>query len=103
MLRLGIAGIGIAAEQVLPNVGSIADTVRVRAVADIRGEALAAFGSRHPGAHLFDSVAALCASDDVDVVWISTPNEFHAQHAVLAANHGKHVVCEKPMASSVAE
>jgi predicted dehydrogenase len=103
MLRLGIAGIGIAAEQVLPHIGAIADTVSLTAVADIRPEALRAFGPRHPGVQLFDSVEALCASDAVDVVWVSTPNEFHAQHAVLAAKHGKHVVCEKPMATSVAE
>ena len=103
MLRLGIAGIGIAAEQVLPNIGSIADTVRLTAVADIRPEALRAFGTAHPGVHLFDSVDALCKSVDVDVVWISTPNEFHAVHAVLAAKGGKHVVCEKPMATTVAE
>ena len=103
MLRLGIAGIGIAAEQVLPNIGSIADTVRLTAVADIRPEALRAFGTAHPGVHLFDSVDALCKSDEVDVVWISTPNEFHAVHAVLAAKGGKHVVCEKPMATTVAE
>ena len=103
MLRLGIAGIGIAAEQVLPNIGSIADTVRLTAVADIRPEALRAFGTAHPGVQLFDSVDALCKCDDVDVVWISTPNEFHAQHAVHAANNGKHVVCEKPMATTVAE
>jgi predicted dehydrogenase len=103
VLRLGIAGIGIAAEQVLPNIGSIADTVRLTAVADIRPEALRAFGTAHPGVQLFDSVEALCKSDDVDVVWISTPNEFHAVHAVLAANNGKHVVCEKPMATTVAE
>ena len=103
MLRLGIAGIGIAAEQVLPNIGSIADTVRLTAVADIRSDALRAFGTRHPGVHLFDTVEALCASDDVDVVWVSTPNEFHARHAVLAANNGKHVVCEKPMATTIDE
>jgi phthalate 4,5-cis-dihydrodiol dehydrogenase len=103
VLRLGIAGIGIAAEQVLPNIGSIADRVRLTAVADIRPEALRAFGARYPHVQLFDSVEALCASDDVDVVWVSTPNEFHAVHAVVAAKNGKHVVCEKPMATSVAE
>lgn len=103
MLRLGIAGIGIAAEQVLPNIGSISDTARLTAVADIRPEALRAFGTAHPGVALFESVETLCKSDDVDVVWISTPNEFHAEHAVLAAKNGKHVVCEKPMATTVAE
>jgi predicted dehydrogenase len=54
VLRLGIAGIGIAAEQVLPNIGAIADTVRLTAVADVRADALRAFGTRHPGVHLFD-------------------------------------------------
>jgi phthalate 4,5-cis-dihydrodiol dehydrogenase len=103
VLRLGIAGIGIAAEQVLPNIGSIADTVRLTAVADIRPEALQAFGATHAGVHLFDSVEALCKSSDVDVVWISTPNEYHAAHAVFAANNGKHVVCEKPMATTIDE
>jgi phthalate 4,5-cis-dihydrodiol dehydrogenase len=103
VLRLGIAGIGIAAEQVLPHIGAIADTAKLTAVADIRPDALRNFGSSHPGVKLFDSVDALCRCDDVDVVWISTPNEYHAQHAVLAARNGKHVVCEKPMATSVAE
>jgi len=83
VLRLGIAGIGIAAEQVLPNVGSIADTVRLTAVADFRPEALRAFGNRYPDVRLFDSVEALCASDAVDVVWISTPNEYKRGAAEL--------------------
>lgn len=103
MLRLGIIGIGIAAEQVLPNIGAIADTVRLTAVADVRKEALKAFGTRYPDVALFGSIEELCACDDVDVVWISTPNEYHAKHAVMAARSGKHVVCEKPMAISVEE
>src|SRR5262249_34594260 len=36
-------------------------------------------------------------------VWISSPNRFHAEHAILAARHGKHIVLEKPMAISLAE
>lgn len=103
MLRLGIAGIGIAAEQVLPNIGAIAEVAKLTAVADRNPDALRAFGKRFPDVALLGSVEELCASDDVDVVWISTPNEFHAQHAVLAARSGKHVVCEKPMAVTIEE
>ena len=40
----------------------------------------------------------MCQSKTIDAVWIATPNEFHAAHAVAEANGGKHVVCEKPMA-----
>lgn len=35
---------------------------------------------------------------DIDVVNVCTPNGFHAQHSLLALNHKKHIVCEKPMA-----
>jgi phthalate 4,5-cis-dihydrodiol dehydrogenase len=40
---------------------------------------------------------------DVEVMWISTPNQYHAAHTILAANHGKHVVVEKPMAMTLQE
>ena len=102
-LRLGIAGIGIAATQILPHIGKIADKVALTAVADIRPEACAAMAARYPGIKSFDSVEKLCRSNDADVIWVSTPNEYHAEHAVMAAEGGKHIVCEKPMAVSLAE
>ena len=102
-LRLGIAGVGIAATQVLPHIGKIADKVTLSAVADRRPEACAAMAKQYPGLKTFDSVEKMCKSNDVDVVWVSTPNEYHAEHAVLAAQGGKHVVCEKPMAVTLAE
>ena len=51
----------------------------------------------------FDSVEALLALDAVEAVYIATPQQFHALHALLALQHGKHVVVEKPMASTLAE
>jgi phthalate 4,5-cis-dihydrodiol dehydrogenase len=54
-----------------------------------------------PGA-LFGSVEELCRSE-VDVVYVATPHELHAEHACLAARHGKHVLVEKPMALSLEE
>src|SRR6218665_3827896 len=41
--------------------------------------------------------------DDIDIVDIVTPGDSHAQIAIAALNAGKHVLCEKPLANSVAE
>lgn len=95
-LRVGVAGLGVAASQILPafRAGTAYELV---AGADTRAEARAAFERRY-GRETVSSVKALCQRADIDAVWISTPNTKHAEHAVLAANAGKHIICEKPMA-----
>jgi predicted dehydrogenase len=54
-------------------------------------------------ARAFDSSEDLVAADDVDVVHVCTPNHLHAPLAEAALAAGKHVVCEKPLATTAAE
>lgn len=70
------------------------------AAADGRPAALQRFEAEYEG-ETFETVEALCASPNVDVVYVATPNFLHAEHVVMAAEHGKHVIVEKPMALSV--
>ncbi|NOU74216.1 gfo/Idh/MocA family oxidoreductase [Paenibacillus sp. LMG 31458] len=49
------------------------------------------------------SVEELVVRDDVDAVIVASPNHLHKQHVILAAQHGKHVFCEKPIALSLAD
>lgn len=51
----------------------------------------------------FTSLEELLASAEVDCVDICTPTDLHAEQAVACLEAGKHVICEKPMALSVAE
>ncbi|TFB73314.1 Gfo/Idh/MocA family oxidoreductase [Cryobacterium glaciale] len=54
-----------------------------------------------PTAHA--SYAALVNDPEVDVIYVSTPHPFHAEHAALALNAGKHVLIEKPFALNANE
>lgn len=55
----------------------------------------------NPTAH--GSYEALFADPEVDIVYIATPHPMHADWAVKAAEAGKHILCEKPLAMNVAE
>src|SRR6185436_5144187 len=98
-VRLGIAGAGIAALQVLPHLAALDGRIALAALADVRRDNMEFFCERHGSAvPMFDSVEAMCKSPDVDAIWVASPNALHAEHTILAAKHGKHVICEKPMA-----
>jgi phthalate 4,5-cis-dihydrodiol dehydrogenase len=101
VLRLGMAGLGVASTQILPAISTL-PFLKITAAADVRADALAKFRETYQG-ETFTSVEALCASPNVDAVYVATPNPFHAQHAIAAAQRKKHVIVEKPMALSMEE
>ena len=53
--------------------------------------------------HFTDDWRETVKRDDVDLVCITTPPVLHKEMTLLAFEHGKHVLCEKPMAMNVAE
>jgi len=101
-LRIGVIGAGgrggLARLAHKPDQG-----VRVVAGVDVRPEALAQFRERF-GAEAFvsDDYRELLARDDVDAVFVTSPDYCHEEHAVAAAEAGKHVYLEKPMAITIA-
>jgi phthalate 4,5-cis-dihydrodiol dehydrogenase len=100
-LKLGIVGIGVGASEILPAMESTPE-IELAAGADVNPRVRKTFEERY-GARTYDSVEKLCADPEVEAVWVSTPNKFHATHTIIAAQHGKNVVVEKPMAISLAE
>ncbi|MGH7770689.1 MAG: Gfo/Idh/MocA family oxidoreductase [Candidatus Binatia bacterium] len=100
-LKVAIAGLGVGSTQVLPAMEKMVG-VQLVAAADLRKEALNAFRAKYHG-RVYDSIEKLCSDPEIDAVWISTPNQFHCEHVIIAAEHHKHVVVEKPMALSIEE
>jgi phthalate 4,5-cis-dihydrodiol dehydrogenase len=100
-LRIGIAGLGRGFTVMLPTF--LRDPrVALVAAADLRREARARFATEF-NAHVYESVAELCADPTVEVIYVATPHQLHAEHAILAAQAGKHLLVEKPMTISTAE
>jgi phthalate 4,5-cis-dihydrodiol dehydrogenase len=100
-LRIGVAGLGRAFTIMLPTF--VADPrVTLMAAADPRPEARARFAADF-AAKTYATVEELCADPAVEIVYVATPHQHHAAHAIRAAQHGKHVLVEKPMALTLAD
>ena len=99
VLKFGIIGLGRAGSGMMQPLSTHPCT-ELAAVAELKKDARDLFVREH-GGKAYDSAEALCADPDIDAIYISTPHQFHAQHAVMAAEHGKHVILEKPISLSL--
>jgi len=61
------------------------------------------FGNAYNAEYKFGSYKELFQCDEVDVIYIATPHTLHVNLAIEAMNHGKHVLCEKPMGVNIGE
>ena len=93
---------GIAARAFIP---ALRQTRRGQlvAVASRSQEKAAAFAGQHDIPLVFGDYASMLASDQIDAVYNPLPNSLHAEWTALAARHGKHIFCEKPLALNPAE
>ena len=100
-LNIGVVGLGRAFTLML---ATFTHDSRVRLVGatDPIAAARAQF-EKDFSAPTYDSIEALCSNPDVQLVYIATPHQFHAEHVCLALAMGKHVLVEKPMALSLDE
>ncbi|HEV2464749.1 MAG TPA: Gfo/Idh/MocA family oxidoreductase [Acidobacteriaceae bacterium] len=53
--------------------------------------------------HVFDTPDALCASPEIDAVFVVSPDALHLEDVLTAVRHGKHVLCEKPLAMNAGQ
>ncbi|MNW55789.1 putative oxidoreductase YvaA [compost metagenome] len=61
------------------------------------------FAAKYQDVDVYTNLEEMVSGDKVDAVYIASPNSFHMEQAVACMNHGKHVLCEKPLASNAFE
>lgn len=100
--RLGILGCAAIARAFARDVAA-SPRVRVDAVASRDAARAREFAATFGIARAHGSYEALLDDDALDAIYIPLPNSLHAEWAVRAAAHGRHVLCEKPLAMNLAE
>lgn len=73
------------------------------AICSRREETGRAFALKHSIPEVYTSLDDMVASPSIDAVYIASPNYVHASQAITCMRAGKHVLCEKPMASNARE
>lgn len=103
MFKWGIMSTAkIGREQVIPQLQDSENGV-VTAIASREQSRARALADRFGAPHAFSSYEELLASEEVDGVYIPLPTSQHVEWAIKAADAGKHVLCEKPLALNAAD
>ena len=103
MVRFGIVGFGLHAMRRLMPGFALAQRCKVTALSSREMAKARESAAEYKTQEAFDSTAKLCQSKEVDAVLVTTPNALHLKDVLTAIEHGKPVLCEKPMAMNAAE
>ena len=108
-LRVGVLGMGFMggthtqAWQRVKATFNLPIDIEMKALFDMSESSVALNGARYEFERTTQDWREVCEADDIDVVSICTPNFAHLDAAELALSTGKHVWCEKPMATSITD
>ena len=103
VLNWGLIGAGdIVRKRIAPALNEL-ENCNLAAVSRGRADLAEAFAAEFGVERWYGDWRDMLADDGVDAVYIASPVYLHAEHTIAAAEAGKHVLCEKPMAMDVAE
>ena len=101
-LGVGIIGAGSFGELHIETYKSLAD-VEVVAASDVNPSRLQEIARKYSIPHTYRDAAELCARNDIELVTIATPEALHLQPVLAAAGARKHILLEKPIATTLAD
>jgi predicted dehydrogenase len=103
VVRWGLVGCGDIAEKRVASALRESRGSVLLGVARARAALAADFAARHGARRSYPDWRELVRDPEIDAVYVATPVRHHMEQTVAAAEAGKHVLCEKPMALGVAE
>jgi predicted dehydrogenase len=100
-LRAGVIGVGIGSHHMRGY--ATHPRCELLAVCDLNVERAKSLAERYGARYVFRDYRQLAAMDELDIVSVAAPNYLHARMAIAALEAGKDVLCEKPMATRLAD
>ncbi|HML21344.1 MAG TPA: Gfo/Idh/MocA family oxidoreductase [Aggregatilinea sp.] len=101
-VRIGVIGSGFISNLHVNSLHLVPEA-DVVAVASLTTEVARQFADEHGIPDAYDNYEAILKRDDIDAVTVGIPNDLHEEVVVAAAQAGKHILCEKPLARSLPE
>ncbi len=102
MMKIGAIGTSFIMDTILENMRS-AEGMECTAIYSRKEETGRALADRFQIKKVYTSLDELCHDEDVDWIYVASPNSLHYQQAKEALLAGKHVLCEKPFTSTSAQ
>ena len=103
-IKIGVIGAGAIAEHAhLNGYSLIPELCEIRAICDVNKARAEEMAAKFKIPEVYTDHKEMLLKADIDAVSVCTPNKFHAPQTIDACNAGKHVLCEKPMATSIKE
>jgi 1,5-anhydro-D-fructose reductase (1,5-anhydro-D-mannitol-forming) len=99
----GIVGVGSHVNVFIAPAMSTAANTKIVAVCDTDNNRAKVLAEKYNVAKTYDSYEKMLNDPDLEVLYLATPNHVHAEQVIKAAQAGKHILCEKPMALNAAE
>ena len=101
-INFGVIGTNVITERFL-EAGKDAEGFCLRGVYSRSREKAVDFARKHGADLAFDSLEDMASCKEIDAVYVASPNSLHASQSIQMRKNGKHVLCEKPIASNQRE
>lgn len=98
MKNIGIIGLGNISHRVARGI-IYSENANLYAAASRNIQKAEQFAQKYSAEKFYGNYEELLSDENVDLVYICTPNQMHFEHIMLCLSHHKHVICEKPMVS----